>query len=185
MMIGKLDPNSDVFSTGLAGICTECVILAAAGKVSDANGDPLGIEKGVYTHHIVLFDLGRPPVVLPLSPQCHKGSDATSGQGGLAALSGISISSIPSMMSIIADQDPLVFASKDNQQKSGFFVRKNDRVTSSMEVINYDKVDKEIYLSLDYEFVPGSMPTGYLDTGFGLINIDGCGGNVDIRKFLA
>jgi hypothetical protein len=67
-----------------------------------------------------------------------------------------------------------VFADPTKSIKTGYAIGQKDRITVTMELINYDEVEKEIYLTLDYEYLPNA-PIGYLDVGMGAINSDGCG----------
>jgi hypothetical protein len=59
--------------------------------------------------------------------------------------------------------------------KSVYAIPKNATMTLTMEAINYDDREKDIFLSLDYEYLL-SRPSGYMDVGMGAINFDGCPG---------
>jgi hypothetical protein len=76
-----------------------------------------------------------------------------------------------------------VFADLTKSIKTGYVIGKKDRITFTMELINYEEKEKEVYLTLDYEYLPNG-PTGYLDVGMGAINSDGCGAMAIRMKFL-
>lgn len=62
-----------------------------------------------------------------------------------------------------------------NKIKSGFALGTDDKITMMAEVINYDKVAKEVYLSLDYEYVKKPVDRKeYYDVGQGAINVSPC-----------
>lgn len=61
--------------------------------------------------------------------------------------------------------------------KSGLYVSKNDRMYMTTELVNYEPADREIYVMLDYEYIPsrdGKRPAKYMDVGMGSIADDGC-----------
>ncbi len=55
--------------------------------------------------------------------------------------------------------------------RSGAYVSAKDTFQFSSEIVNYDPVDKEIYLSLDFEWVPGKVDS-LLEVGMGNVNLD-------------
>jgi hypothetical protein len=79
----------------------------------------------------------------------------------------------------------MTYATKNSQLKSGFWISKTDQLNMMAEVINYDQFEKEIYVSLDYEYLPNfqSRPKEYYDVGFGSINVTPCGSSM-LRKYL-
>jgi hypothetical protein len=77
-----------------------------------------------------------------------------------------------------------VFADPTRSFKTGYSIGKYDRITVTMELINYDEKEKEVYLTLDYEYLPNA-PKGYLDVGIGAINSDGCGAMAIRTRFFS
>jgi hypothetical protein len=65
------------------------------------------------------------------------------------------------------------FAAKDTDVKSGVYISPTDKFTFTAEIVNYDPKEKPIYLSLDYEWVPGKTP-GLMDVGMGALNANTC-----------
>jgi hypothetical protein len=60
--------------------------------------------------------------------------------------------------------------------KSGFFLGTKDKINIMSEVINYDNVAKEIYLTLEYEYLPKlENRDEWYDVGQGAINVSPCG----------
>jgi hypothetical protein len=65
------------------------------------------------------------------------------------------------------------FAAKNSPVKSGVYIAKSDSFQFSSEIVNYDKVEKDIYLTLDFEYVAGKIP-GLLDVGMGALSVVDC-----------
>jgi hypothetical protein len=57
--------------------------------------------------------------------------------------------------------------------KSGYWIGKGGNMQLTSELVNYDAKEKEIYLTLDVEWVPGKDPN-MLDVGMGAISADKC-----------
>jgi hypothetical protein len=68
----------------------------------------------------------------------------------------------------------LAVSDKVSQVKSGAYVGPKDAFQFTAEVINYQPVEKDIYLTLDFEWVPGKVASLH-DVGMGSIWLD-CGG---------
>jgi len=65
------------------------------------------------------------------------------------------------------------YAAKNTTVKSGVYISPSDRFTFMAELVNYDPKEKPIYLSLDYEWVPGKI-SGLLDVGMGVMGASSC-----------
>jgi hypothetical protein len=61
--------------------------------------------------------------------------------------------------------------------KSGYWIGKDDKLTSTAEVVNYKSVPQDVYLTIDIEYVNvnGPRPANYLDVTFGSIQVESCG----------
>jgi hypothetical protein len=69
--------------------------------------------------------------------------------------------------------------------KSGFYMNKSDKINLMTEVINYSNEEKDIYLTIDYEYLPNlpALPKDFLDVGIGAITVSPCG-SANLRKSL-
>jgi hypothetical protein len=65
------------------------------------------------------------------------------------------------------------FAGKGSEIKTGAFISQTDRFAVSSELVNYDPKEKEIYITLDFEYVPGKA-SGLLNVGMGALSVDDC-----------
>jgi hypothetical protein len=57
--------------------------------------------------------------------------------------------------------------------KSGYWIGKSGGMQLTSEIVNYDNKDKDLYLTLDVEWVPGKAPD-MLDVGMGALSADNC-----------
>jgi hypothetical protein len=83
--------------------------------------------------------------------------------------------------------DSSIFATQNTSSpiKSGYWVGKSDPILGVAEIISYKPVPQEVYLTVDYHYIPmnGPKPADYLDAGFGTIMTQQCG-DINLRKFI-
>jgi hypothetical protein len=194
----KLDPNSDTQAALLAGICKECMVLQANMETSDKTGGKIGITEGIYTHHFITIDIGRSQVPNPVKTTCANGKGGLLG-GGLSGmmtpkpaaraktptrqrrqLPGGSALFGPGMSVFVGKGNEAghsIFAASNSTVKSGFYVSGKDKMYMTAELVNYEPQDRDVYVMLDYEYIPspdGKRPADYMDVGMGSIAVDGC-----------
>lgn len=75
------------------------------------------------------------------------------------------------------DSSGLVFTDPTDTIKSGFYLGKGDDMNMMAELINYNEAKKDVYVTLDYEYIPDmkTRPADYLQVGMNAINVDPCG----------
>jgi hypothetical protein len=173
----------------ISGICNDCTVLAGHARMVYKNGTQTGISNGVYGHHFITVDLGRPQILPPAFPACAN-RFAGSNLGGASPLGGV-LSGIqgknshgshqkrqmPGISVFVAkggDDGKSIFTAVNSTVKSGFYIGKQDSILFTAELVNYDPIPKEVYFSLDYEYIPG-RPQGLLDVGMGTLDVTGCG----------
>jgi hypothetical protein len=68
------------------------------------------------------------------------------------------------------EEGAAVFAAPNSTVKSGFYFSKADKLYMTAELVNYKPVDRDIYISMDCEYIKGSgsKPAGYMDVGMGV-----------------
>jgi hypothetical protein len=69
----------------LDGVCKDCMILQATAHITDKNGKKMGLQDGVYLHHIVMVDSGHALNMAPLLPAQ---SSCPAEKGGMFGLLG-------------------------------------------------------------------------------------------------
>lgn len=194
----KLDPNSDTPGGTIAPPCKDCTVLKAVANFAFKNGTLADTAHGIYEHHIIIVDLGgKAQLMMPVDPpKCKNGakisslppmggmggsSPAKGAAGGMAGMShsrskraeaaGPSLSVFVGGGGSVGSGNP--FAPKGGSVKSGYWIGPSGPMRLTSEIINYDKVAKEIYLTLDVEWIPGKA-SDLLDVGMGAISADRC-----------
>jgi hypothetical protein len=170
----------------MGGLCKSCMVLQAKADVSDKNGKKLSLNDQVYTHHITIVDTSRTGGMAPITPasfgSCAKATRSKrSPQSGGAGRGGMGFSMFIGKGN---EADASIFAplNVSSPIKSGYWFGKDDNVAAMAEIINYKTTPQEVYVTLDYEYLPvdGPRPSEYLDTGFGTIIVQQCG-NINLR----
>jgi hypothetical protein len=187
----------------MAGLCQGCMVLQARGDITDKDGKRLTLSDQVYTHHITLIDTSRSinqaPVVPSGWPTCPSGDWVGKGGSGMMSSSqgtkpaahsshqkrspqtAGDFAGLTGFSMFIAkgnEADAVIFAPLNTSSpvKSGYWIGKDDKIAAMAEVVNYKTVPQQVYLTVDYEYVPiaGSRPAEYLDVGFGAIMVMEC-----------
>jgi hypothetical protein len=184
----KLDPSSDTLSGLLTGFCQDCMVLQANMETSNKLGEKEGVTEGVYTHHFVTVDIGRPQIPNPVTTKCN-GFDLAALMGGAsgasspaAPKSGLgSMFSMPAVSVLIGkgnEEGASVFFAPNTTVKSGFYLSKSDKIYMTAELVNYKPVDRDIYISMEYEYIQipsgGKKPAEFMDVGMGSIAVEAC-----------
>jgi len=66
-----------------------------------------------------------------------------------------------------------IFAAKSATLKTGYYIQPKDKLFYTAEVVNYKNYEQDVYVSLEYEYVPGGKQN-YMDVQMGALNVDGC-----------
>jgi hypothetical protein len=147
----------------------DCTVLTARLSLSYEDGKAATPETGVYIHHLLSFSIGREstnsiglcdvadpakdigfvnkllPERLPFSPFTGRGED-----GGPVSM---------------------VFTSDDGTYNSGYHLGKDDYVLIQSDLVNYRNESQNVFLTWDYEYVPGFQGLQAITT---LLSVTGC-----------
>jgi hypothetical protein len=189
------------------------MVLQARADITDKDGMRLGLTNQVYTHHIVVTDQNRTSGMAPLTPGRSSSPTCPGGKGGMPGM-GFGMMSGPKGGHEHSKRSPQrpgglggllggglgfsMFIAKGNEgdasifaplnttsaMKSGYWIGKGDLLLGMAEVISYKTVPQQVYLTIDYEYIPvnGPRPKEYLDTTFGTIMVQQCG-ELNLRRF--
>jgi hypothetical protein len=69
----KLDPNSDIVSSPVGGLCKDCMVLHAQADITTKDGTKVDIGSGVYSHHLIMINFGHPMIPPPVFVMCPNG----------------------------------------------------------------------------------------------------------------
>jgi hypothetical protein len=164
------------------------------------NGTQADVKTGVYTHHIIIPDLGGKSQIIPpiAPPKCKNGatlspvppmSGMTPKKAGSHRRSVGPFALLKRQLALLKRQmggfsvfiggggdvgsgNP--FAPKPGSSvKSGYYIHKSSAMQLTAEIVNYDPVAKNLYLTLDVEWVSGKT-SDLLDVGMGALTADRC-----------
>jgi hypothetical protein len=140
----------------------DCTIISVRLSLSYEDGSEATPETGVYIHHLLSFNPSRPsinaiglcdvkdpatdigffnkllPINLPLAPFTGRGEDG----GPVSA----------------------VFTSDDGKYGSGFHLGNDDYIVVQSDLVNYNNVTQNVYLTFDYEYVDGFQGVSAIGT---------------------
>jgi hypothetical protein len=189
----KLDPNSDAISAMISPPCSDCSVLKAMANLAYADGKQVSVANGIYTHHIIVVQNGRMQLPNPVVPPCSGAAGLNPFAGGLLNMANGAggghahskrqeipawlAAFIPKMSVFVGGGGQVgsgsAFAVPETVSKvrSGAYISKSDTFQFSSEIVNYDPVEKEIYLTIDFEWVPGKVDQLH-DIGMGSVGLD-------------
>jgi hypothetical protein len=195
----KLDPNSDTPGGAIEPPCKDCTVYKAMANFAYKDGKQADVANGVYTHHIILADLsGKMQLGMPVNPpKCANGAVISSippmgGMGpkpagtdaakpaaaGMAGMNhGHSKRQIGMSVFIggggsMGSGNPFS-ARPGSAVKSGYWIGKGGRMQLTSEIVNYDPIEKDLYLTIEMEWTPGKA-ADMLDVGMGAMAADAC-----------
>jgi hypothetical protein len=155
---GAMDPDGlRIGGPVKDGICQDCTILRARAEVTDVTGKALSIGSGIYLHHIVMASTQSKniPKIFgacanpPKSSESSRERERGLGQGRIVFAQGV-------------ENFTTTYTTNDAQFNSGYHTSKGPYVLVA-EVVNYKDAEIPVYISVDYEYVPGKRI--YIDTG--------------------
>lgn len=163
---GNMDPDGHRIGGPVQdGICKECTVLKARAEITDITGKAMSIGSGLYLHHIVVAATqsknvsrvfgacANPPPQASSTSQPDRGSG---GQGRIVFAQGV-------------ENFTTLYTTKDGQFNSGYHTGKGPYVLVA-EVINYKDAELPVYISVDYEYVPGIIGQ---DANMAILNVNG------------
>jgi hypothetical protein len=165
----KMDPDGNRIGGPVKdGICQDCTVLKARAEITDVAGKAMSIGSGLYLHHIVVAATqtknvsrvfgacANPP---PQATQASGTSDparGSLGQGRVVFAQGV-------------ENFTTLYTTQDGQFNSGYHTSKGPYVLVA-EVINYKDAEIPVYISVDYEYVPGIVGQ---DANMAILNVNG------------
>jgi len=152
MNVGSTNLGQSFFYTMPRNLCNSagpCTILAAQVGVVYADGKVANPSNGIFIHHILTSDSTKKttywvsncgsPTSPPLNIAGLLGGTAFVGTGEDSTEGGA------------------VYTSEDGTRNTGYHVGAQDTFTGWAEIVNYNKVSKQIYVFYDIEWVPGTV----------------------------
>jgi len=152
------------------GFCNDngpCTILAGKAGVQYADGSKADTSNGVYIHHIIAADLTKKQT--PWLSQC---GSPTKG-----------ITNVNTMMGgtgfVGTGEDtgelPVMYTTDDGTANTGYHLKKGDTFMANIQLVNYNKVPKQVHVTWDLEWIPGIVGQ---DMKNALVSVTQCGGGI-------
>ncbi|KAF2437194.1 hypothetical protein EJ08DRAFT_691495 [Tothia fuscella] len=164
----SMDENGQGFFDLISnGICeNDCTVIAGKTGLVFADGKEAGPTDGIQVHHILTTDLSKSinqalaycavPNPAPYKPFNGTRFAKVIGSGFVGQGE---------------DNGEIVFTSPDGSYPAGFFIRAKDRFVLLGDFVNHGNVTKDVYVTLDLEYVDGHV--GY-DSASALLSVTSC-----------
>jgi hypothetical protein len=145
--------------------CTDCTLVTMTGGVQYANGTEATLPS-VYLHHAAVINTG---------PEAKDGTCARPAYD--------------LFFSTGNERSVILYKSPDAQStlEAGYYVRPSDNFLIQSEVINNELEDQQIWVTFNYEYLPGKLPS-QLQTKVVWLSADGnkpCSVKPDLSSLLA
>lgn len=138
-------------------------MLTGKNRITFEDGSEAGPVEGIYLHHFVSRDFTKPPTV-PVS-RCGDGQTMTRSpfdnigssflvQGEDSVASGL-----------------ISFTSQDGSYNSGYFLGKDIGLLMQVDLVNYNKESKKVFINFEVEYVDGHVGS---DAAATLMSVTGC-----------
>jgi len=157
---GKEDSGQQNSMLTIRGdLCKDCTILKGRVGLAFKDGSTANVAKGVYIHHVVSTDMTK--TSKPFVNSC---SGRSAGFGALGS----------KFMGTGDDQAniPVWYTSPDGKHNGGYHLGAADTIVMNIDLVNANTQAKEVYLTVDYEYLPGKVGS---DTRDVLLSATGCG----------
>jgi len=139
------------------GICKDCTLLKGKVGLVYADGSPAGVNNGIYIHHILAWDLEK---------------KQSSFLSGCDTSTPLAASSSAKFMGTGDDQAgiPVWYSTRDGKI-GGYYIGKDDTFPMWLDLVNYNKDNKALYVTIEQEFIKGKTPANTKEI---LVAVDGC-----------
>jgi hypothetical protein len=144
-------------ATAMTKPCAPCGLIAAQAGLEYANGSVADNSNGAWLHHIVLITGGPGH------------SDGTCPGQGVGLIGERTFSSGN-------ERTPTAFGDiLTNKVKSAFPLQPYDVFSAQLELMNLNTVVKNVYLTIDFEYIPGALPAGFKRARAMWLDVTNCG----------
>ena len=157
-----MDPDGFIVSKMIGdGICKDCTVLTGKAEITYEDGSRAGINNGVYLHHILVMEPSKktrtfapwcPGYLFKMTPQ-----DMNHPVKSIFLSGGV-------------EHFTVWYTTPDGAFDSGYHVGAGPFAMTG-EIVNYKPSPQKVYITLDYEWVPGKAGSDAFST---LLTVTGC-----------
>lgn len=138
----------------------DVTVLDTISELQDENFKRADTKDGIYNHHNVFMDFAKPPAA---AFSCATGKaprqlPMSVFMAGATEVGGLSYTAAPG-----------------SNIKTGYYLGKDRKVLNIIDVVNYNNVERSVYVSGEIEYLPGKVE-GYIDTRQERVDPGLCGG---------
>jgi hypothetical protein len=137
----------------------DVTVLQTFSQVEDENFKRAEISEGIYNHHNVFMDFTKPP---PGAFACESGKVPKEAPMSV-------------FMAGATEVGNMTFAAESETIKTGYYLSKGRNMLNMLDVVNYNNVEKTVYITGEIEYLPGKVD-GYIDTRQERVDPGLCGG---------
>lgn len=153
----SLDPQGTAYANFASDFPSDITILGAGLSMNFADGTPISNANGVYNHHAFLFDTSKP---MDSNLQCLGSHDRIAPLNAIAS-SGADAGN---------PDGPPNFTKRP---LAANYIPKGHKILFTTDLVNYNKEPKEVYLTVDFQYIEGKAP-GFLETTTHLVSAGSC-----------
>jgi hypothetical protein len=151
----KMDPNAFLITRLISGFCKNCTILRSKILLVDEKGEPLGVDKGIYQHHVNMLPTSMGRGEPSFAAVCPDTDTRFYPVGGYSRPVGMDVISHV-FASQAVENFTLWFTTPDGKLNSGYH---SDGVPVIMgaEIVNYSPIPRKVYIVVDMEYLEGKQ----------------------------
>lgn len=163
-----MDDNGQGFFNLISnGFCEkDCTVLAGKTGLEFADGSEAGPAQGIQIHHILTSDLSKnsnQAIAWCAKKDLGPSSNATGTRFNNLIGSGF--------IGQGEDNGEILLTSPDGNYPSGYTMRGKDRIILLSDFVNFNNVTKDVYITMDLEYVDGHVGK---DAASALLSVTSC-----------
>jgi hypothetical protein len=150
----KMDPNAYLVTRLIKGPCKNCTVLRNKILLVNENGEPLGVDRGIYQHHVNMLPTSMMRVNEPsFAETCPDIDKQFYPIGGYSRPIGMDIIG-HAFASQAVENFTLWWTPPDGSVQSGYY-HDGSPLVMGAEIVNYNPSPQKVYVALDLEYVDG------------------------------
>jgi hypothetical protein len=154
----SLDPGGTSFIHVMdTDFPTDVMLLYSRLFVIGEDGKEVGIDQGIYPHHVVF-----------ISPSRFAMDDILSCNGRT-----MKVPTIPTFIGTSAEIAENRYTNRNATVDTGYYLPKGEKIAVQIDIVNYKEYDQNIYIVPEIEYIAGK-PKGYLDSSEYIISPNTC-----------